>query len=40
MEIVNWIIDSLLLVVHVFFSFAPRLVGLTILASATGAAML
>ena len=40
MEIVNWFIDSLLLVVHVFLSFAPRLVGLTILAAATGAAML
>ena len=40
MEIVNWFIDSLLLVVHVFLSFAPRLVGLTILAVAAGAAML
>src|SRR4029453_12399968 len=40
MEIVNWFIDSVLLVIHVFFSFAPRLVGLTILAAAMGAAML
>ena len=29
MEIVNWFIDSILLVVHVFLSFAPPLVGLT-----------
>jgi uncharacterized membrane protein (DUF106 family) len=40
MEIVNWIIDSFLLVVHVFLSFAPRLIGLTVLAAATGVAML
>jgi uncharacterized membrane protein (DUF106 family) len=40
MEIVNWFIDSILLVVHVFLSFAPRLIGLTIVAAAMGAAML
>src|SRR4249919_1045298 len=40
MEIVNWFIDCILLVVHVFFSFVPRLAGLTVLAAAMGAAML
>jgi hypothetical protein len=40
MEIVNWIIDSFLLVVHVFLSFAPRLIGLTVLPRPRGAAML
>ena len=40
MEIVNWFIDSILLVVHIFLAFAPRLVGLTILAAAVGSAML
>jgi uncharacterized membrane protein (DUF106 family) len=40
MEIVNWFIDSVLQVIHVGFSFAPRLVGLTVLAAAVGAAML
>ena len=40
MEIVNWFIDAILLVVHVFLSFAPPLVGLTVLAAAVGAAML
>jgi len=40
MEIVNWLIDSILMVVHVFLAFAPRLVGLTVLAAVVGAAML
>jgi hypothetical protein len=40
MEIVNWIIDSLLVVVHVFLSFGPRLAGLTVLAVAMGVAMI
>jgi hypothetical protein len=40
MEIVNWSIDAVLLLVQVFLSFAPPLVGLTILAIAVGAAML
>jgi hypothetical protein len=40
MEIVNWFIDAILLGIHVFLSFAPPLVGLTVLAAAVGAAML
>jgi len=40
MEIVNWSIDILLMLVHVIFSVAPPLVGLTYLAAAVGAAML
>jgi hypothetical protein len=40
MEIVNWFIDTALLLVHVLLSFVPPLVGLTLIAAATGAAML
>ena len=40
MEIVNWFIDSILLVVHVFFSFAPRWLGSLSWPPAMGAAML
>ncbi len=40
MEILNWFIDAILLGIHVFLSFAPPLVGLTILAASVGAAML
>src|SRR5260370_19745397 len=40
MEIVNWFIDTMLLLVHAFLAFVPRLVGLTVVAAAVGAAML
>jgi hypothetical protein len=40
MEIVNWFIDAILLVVHAVFSFAPPLVGLTYLSAAVGVGML
>jgi hypothetical protein len=40
MEIVNWFIDTMLLLVHAFLDFVPRLAGLTIVAAAIGVAML
>jgi len=40
MEILNWSIDAILLGIHVFLSFAPPLVGLTVLAAAVGTATL
>ena len=40
MEIANWMVDAALLLVHVLFSFAPPLVGLTYLSAAVGIAML
>lgn len=40
MEIVNWFIDTMLLLVHAFLVFVPRLVELTVVAAAVGAAML
>ena len=40
MEIVNWFIDTMLLVVHAFLGFVPRLAGLTVVAAGVGAAML
>ena len=40
MEIVNWFIDTMLLLVHAFLVFVPRLAGLTVVAAGVGAAML
>lgn len=40
MEIVNWLIDSILLAGHVLFSFVPPLFGLTYLSAAVGIGML
>jgi hypothetical protein len=40
MEIVNWFIDTMLLLVHAFLVFLPRLAELTIVAAAIGVAML
>jgi len=39
MELINWCIDSVLLMAHVILSFLPPLAGLTCLASAVGAGM-
>src|SRR5260370_16196938 len=40
MEIVNWFIDTMLVLVHACLGFVPRIVGLTVVAAAVGAAML
>ena len=40
MEIVNWFIDTMLLLVHAFLVFVPRLAALTVVAAGAGAAML